>query len=187
MNQIINYRNQNTPNGSIQGIKVLQLCCFTNLWGEQFQVESYDLRLKKDIFDIPQDYPGQFDLVCAAPPCDQFTKANAHHWQDYPEQFVKIAQLCFDLCKQSGGLWFLENPPGRIEKFIPGLKQFRTINWRDPDGNKEYILYSNFIIMQAPGKRYAAGRDGKRKFCNQSKKQREAWNPLLVESIKSSI
>lgn len=168
-------------------MRILQLCCFTNLWGHDHQVENYDLRLKKDIFTVDRDYPGLFDLVCAAPPCDQFTKANAHHWQDHPAQFINVAQRCFELCQATGSKWFLENPPGRIEKFIPGLKRFRAITWRSPNSNKEYVIYSNFIILQSPGKRYVAGRNGRRKFCNQSKRQREAWDPALIECISAAL
>jgi len=160
---------------------VLQLCCFTNLFGPRYNVESWDLRNKKDIFDIELGYPGQFDLVCAAPPCDQFTKANAHHWQEYPEHFIDIAQRCLDLCKQTGSKWFLENPPGRIEKFIPELKQYRALTWISPSSNKEYVIYSNFIILQCEP-RY--GKKTVKKFNNMTKKQREAWDSGLIETIK---
>lgn len=161
--------------------KILQLCCFTNLWGPGYQVESFDLRHKKDIFDIELGYPKQFDLVCAAPPCDQFTKANAHRWEDCPEHFIKIAQRCLDLCKQTGSEWFLENPPGRIEKFIPELKKYRALTWFSPSSNKEYVIYANFIILQSEP-RY--GKNPVKKFNNMTKRQREAWDPALIENIK---
>ena len=57
-------------------MKILQLCCFTNHWNKKHEVESWDLRNKKNLFDIPDGYPAQFDIVVAAPPCVQFTKAN---------------------------------------------------------------------------------------------------------------
>jgi hypothetical protein len=165
---------------------ILQLCCFSNLWPDYHNVESWDLRNGKDIFDIPSGHAKKFDLVAAAPPCDQFTKANAHHWEQFPEQYVKIACRAFHLCKESGGLWFLENPPGRIESFIPELKQYRVITWRSPGTNKEYIIYSNFLIMQmSAGKRY--GRTPAKKFNNMTKKQREEWDPALISDIYNSI
>ena len=161
--------------------RILELCCFTNLFGTEYDVEAWDKRNKKDIFDIPDGYPGQFDLVCAAPPCDQFTKANAHHWESYPEKYINIASRCLDLCKQTGSKWFLENPPGRIEKFIPELTQYRSLTWNSPSSNKEYVIYSNFVILQCEP-RY--GKTPVKSFNNKTKKQREAWDPGLIETIK---
>ena len=160
---------------------ILQLCCFTNLWGTGYNVESHDLRNKKNIFDIVLDHPGKFDLVCAAPPCDQFTKANSHAWREFPENFIDIAIRCLLLCKQSGGKWFLENPPGRIEKFIPELKQYRSLTWNAPHTNKQYIIYSNFVILQCEP---INGKKPVKKYDNMSKKQRESWDPELINNIK---
>lgn len=166
-------------------MKILQLCCFTNLWGNEHYVESYDLRNNKDIFDIPLNYSNNFDLICAAPPCDQFTKANSHHWEIYPAHFIKIAIHCFNICNNSNKLWFIENPPGRIELFIPELKKYRIITWRSPTSNKEYIIYSNFIITQLTSIRY--NRNPIKKLNNMTKKQREAWDPMLIIDIKKSL
>ena len=75
-------------------MRILQLCCFTDLWNSIHEVESIDLRLDRDIFDYPDKYANEFDLVCAAPPCDQFTLAAAWMWEDYPKHFIKIAKKC---------------------------------------------------------------------------------------------
>lgn len=174
------------PNPPIN-MKILQLCCFTNLWSEEYQVESWDLRNKKDIMEMDINYPKQFDVVVAAPPCDQFTKANAHHWEKYPGQFIKIAKRCLELCKQTGSKWIIENPPGRIEKLIPELKQYRLMTWNSPSSNKEYVIYGNFIIMNKYSKRYVKGKEGKRQFKNMTKKQREKWDQDLVNDIMKSL
>ena len=166
-------------------ISVLQLCCFTNLWDSRFKVDSWDLRLKKDIFVIPDDYPNQFQIVCSAPPCDQFTKANSHSWEIYPNKFIKIALRSFELCKLTGRYWFLENPPGRIEQFIPELSQYRTLTWRSPSSNKEYVIYSNFLLVQMSSIRYR--RSPVKKFNNMSKKQRESWDTSLIRDVIHSI
>jgi len=162
-------------------MNVLQLCCFTNFWPD-CEVESWDLRNGRDIFNIPDGYANNFDLVCAAPPCDQFTKANSHSWDQYPEHFIKIALRCFEICLQSKSKWFLEQPPGRIETFIPELSKFRTILWKSPSSNKEYVIYSNFLILQTTSSRY--GRNPKKLQVNMTKKQREAWDPDLVNEIR---
>jgi len=162
-------------------MQILQLCCFTNLWGPTHTVESIDLKQNRDLFKYPRDYGKYFDLVCAAPPCTQFTKANTTCWHGYPDKDIKLAKLCFDICRSSKGFWFLENPPGRIERFIPALTPFRVLTWSGQVTNKEYILYSNFLIMKHPVRRY-----GKASISN-NKTTREAWQPDLIETVKSNI
>jgi len=162
-------------------MKILQLCCFTNLWGPDHTVISIDLKNGKNLFRCPRDYGKHFDLVCAAPPCTQFTKANSACWLGYPHKDIKLAQLCLDICQSTSGFWFLENPPGRIERFIPALTQFRVLTWSGQVTNKEYILYSNFLIMNHPVQRYGKA------LISSNKTVREAWQPDLIETVKSSI
>lgn len=162
-------------------MKILQLCCFSNLWQPGHIVESVDLKLQTDVLYLPQDYGKKFDLVCAAPPCDQFTKANSSNWVVYPDQFIRIAKHCFDICRSTGALWFLENPPGRIETFIPALTKFRILTWSGSLTNKEYVLYSNFLIMPLFVPRY-----GKANI-PRSKVLREVWQKDLIQTIESSL
>ena len=164
-------------------MKILQLCCFTNLWGPGHIVESFDLKYGRSVFNIPQDYGKYFDLVCAAPPCTQFSKANVSRWKGYPAKDIKLAQTCFNICQSSSGFWFLENPPGRIERFLPGLTKFCTLTWSGTVTNKEYILYSNFIILKNPVKRYG----NPDSVSNYSKTRREMWQSDLIECISNSL
>jgi hypothetical protein len=160
-------------------MRILQLCCFTDLWNSIHEVESIDLRLDRDIFDYPDKYANEFDLVCAAPPCDQFTLASAWMWEDYPEQSIKIAKKCLSMCLETGLYWFLENPPGRIEKFIPELTKYRILTWTGLRTNKQYNIYGNFLILKRPAPRY--GKLGK---SPRLKKTREMWQPDLIENIE---
>ena len=162
-------------------MKILQLCCFTNLWGPGQTVESIDLKSGRDLFNTPRDYGKNFDLVCAAPPCTQFTKANVTKWKSYPDKDIKLAQLCFDICRSSAGLWFLENPPGRIERFLPELTLHRVLTWSGNLTNKEYILYSNFLILSSLEQRYG------KKCIERNKTIREKWQPDLIDTIKASL
>jgi len=162
-------------------MKILQLCCFTNLWGPTHTVESIDIKSGRNVLKLPRNYGQNFDLVVAAPPCTQFTKANSPHWLGYPIQDIEIAQACFDLCRSTRGFWFLENPPGRIENFLPALTQFRVLTWAGSQTNKEYILYSNFLIMNMYVQRYG------KKSIARSKAIREEWQPDLIETIKLNI
>ena len=56
-------------------MKILQLCCVSNLWHPDHFVESHDLHTGSDVLDLPLNYGETFDLIVSAPPCDQFTKA----------------------------------------------------------------------------------------------------------------
>jgi hypothetical protein len=160
---------------------ILQLCCFTNQWSDCHQVESIDIRFGKNVLDTPPDYGVNFDLVVSAPPCDQFTKAGSMFWKPYPWDYIQIAQKCLDVSLNSGKDWILENPPGRIEKFIPALTQFRRITWNCPEYNKEYVLYSNMLLLTPYTIRYGKGTS----INNRTKKQREAWLPQLVQYFES--
>lgn len=163
-------------------MKILQLCCFTNLWNKKHDVTSIDLKLNKDIFQLTEEEIKNYDLICAAPPCDQFTKANSLRWQTIPHDYIKIAIKCLEICKKTNKYWFIENPPGRIEKFIPELSRFRITTWRDRHSNKEYVLYGNFLITYAKTQyRY------NKKPIKRLKKHREEWTPQLITDIENSI
>lgn len=162
-------------------MRILQLCCFSDFWEPGHQVESHDLKNGSDILNLPKDYGKNFDLVCAAPPCDQFTKANSSRWIVYPHYYVEVAQTCFNLCRSSAGFWWLENPPGRIESFVSGLTQFRMLTWSGCLTNKEYVIYSNFLIMNQYVSRY-----GKSNI-PRSKVEREIWQHDLIETISRNL
>lgn len=164
-------------------MKVLQLCCVSNLWPASFDVHSIDIKTGTNVLSLPVNYGRNFDLICSAPPCDQFTKANSHNWLSYPGHFVEIAQHCFDISIQSGKFWFLENPPGRIEKFITGLSSYRLMTWQGVKSNKEYVIYGNFLIMSSKVKRY-----GKPSSVNNLNKDgRELWQPDFIQDITRTV
>lgn len=167
--QIINYR------------KILQLCCFTNLWGSQFQVESHDIRNNKNIFDLPDQYGKSFDLIACAPPCDQFTIANNRNWQTYPEYQIRVAKKCFAICQLSGKPWFIETTIGRIEKFLPELKPFRAGVWQSRLTTKRHTIYSNILLM------FPIQKGNMSIVRTRSVKKRDAWQPDLIQDIKNSI
>jgi hypothetical protein len=100
-------------------------------------------------------------------------------WEDYPEQSIKIAKKCLSMCLETGLYWFLENPPGRIEKFIPELTKYRILTWTGLRTNKQYNIYGNFLILKRPAPRY--GKLGK---SPRLKKTREMWQPDLIENIE---
>jgi hypothetical protein len=160
-------------------MKILQLCCHSQLWGTGHEVESHDLITGSDILDLPVDYGKSFDLIVSAPPCDQFSKANSLNWQIYPDYFVKVARQCLEISIRSGQNWFLENPPGRIETFLPELTKFRAGTWHGNLTNKEYIIYSSFLVLIPYVKRY--GKPGS--INNYSKRKRELWQQDFIDTI----
>lgn len=54
-------------------MKILQLCCVSNLWSDKHEVHSVDIKTGSDVLLLPNDFGKNFDLICSAPPCDQFT------------------------------------------------------------------------------------------------------------------
>jgi site-specific DNA-cytosine methylase len=164
-------------------IKILQLCCFTNLWDDRFEVESWDLRLGSNIFNCPDDRGSYFDFILAAPPCDQYTKANYHNWLLSPGHFNNITKKCLEIIDLSRGVPFvLENPPGRIEQFFPALRSFRVITFRVPNSNKEYVLYSNILLCAAARKRY-----GFKSEYNKTKKGRETYSKEFINFLTDHL
>lgn len=164
-------------------MKILQLCCFTNLWSDNHQVESWDLKLGRNIFEMSSDYGRNFDLIVSAPPCDQFTKANSYKWIKNPSNYIAIARKCLIISFYSGANWIFENPPGRIESFIPELTAYRKITWSAINSNKEYVLYSNLLMLKNYNQRYGKGTS----TSNLTKRQREMWPPELVNFFESVI
>lgn len=163
-------------------MKILQLCMFTNLWGKGFEVESWDIINGKDILDLAPGSVKNYDLILCAPPCTQFTKANQHNWVEYPEHDVMIAKHCLDLCEKSNSKFVIENPPGRIEKLVPGLKRYRVLTLNDKLTNKEWVLYSNMILLASPSKRY-----GKKSISNLTKYNRLAYPQFFIDFLKQQL
>lgn len=99
-----------------------------------------------------------------APPCTDFSCAGAQYWQakdarpaphgyealtSQTEYSVALVYLCEELrARYDWTFWTLENPPGRLEKLVPGLKPFRRhvfqpYQYGDAH-TKKTILYGEF-------------------------------------------
>jgi hypothetical protein len=164
-------------------MKILQLCFVNNLWPSHFEVESIDIQTGTDVLLLPRHYGKNYDFIVAAPPCDQFTKANQLNWQVYPDYFIKVAEKCLQICEQSGKHWLFENPPGRIEKLIPGLTKYRICTWHGITSKKEYVVYSNRLFLFQKPLRYSGGKS----ISNGNKLQREAWLPEFHKEILHNV
>ncbi len=169
------------PGQNINYRQILQLCCFTNLWGRKFKVESHDIRNNKDIFDLPDEYGKQFDLIAAAPPCNQFTVANNRNWKAYPEYEIAVTRKCLTICQLSGRPWFIETTVGRIETFFPELKKYRSGIWQSRITTKKHTVYSNMLLL------FPIQKGNKSIVVTRSVKKRDAWQADFIEDIKKSI
>jgi len=160
-------------------MKILQLCFFSNLWPEHFEVTSIDIKFGLNVLDLSSDFGKEFDIIVAAPPCVQFTKANSLRWEVSPDYFILVASKCLSICCNSGKPWVFENPPGRIEYFLPALIKFRICTWHGYVTNKEYVVYSNMLLLFNYAPRY--GKPGS--VNNYSKTKRELWQSDFFNSL----
>lgn len=163
-------------------LKILCLCIFSNKFSIDCDVTNYDISIGKEIFYCNDSEGKDYDLILAAPPCTQFTKANNKNWQEFPEKEINIVLKCLLICIKSKKPWILENPPGRIEKLIPELKQFRQITLSDKETNKEWVLYSNLPLTRPNNNRY-----GKKSINNFGKIKRNEYPEYFYEYIESQI
>lgn len=162
--------------------QVLQLCCFTNHWGSNFDVCSVDVKMGSDVLELDILCGSGYDFVLSAPPCTQFTKANQQNWVDYPSYDIRLAKRCLEISELSGRPWILENPPGRIEKLIPELTKYRRLTLFDITTNKEWVLYSNMLLFKPETKRY-----GRKCVSNGSKNTRLAYPKYFIDFVKYQL
>lgn len=135
-------------------MKILGLCMYTDLFSFPHSFESIDISLGRDVLSLPNDYGQSFDLIVAAPPCTQFTKANSSRWLINPDVAIAVAIKCLVLCIKSGRPWFIENPPGRLPRLIPAFLPYKRITLSDIHSNKEWVIYSNLPVSRPNNSRY---------------------------------
>lgn len=164
-------------------MKILQLCCFTNYWGNGYDVESWDIKNGKDVLKMDDDYGKNFDFIISAPPCTQFTLANSRNWEEYPEEYIKIVRKCLKVSESSGKKWILENVPGRIVKLVPELKKYRIGTWRSKNTTKKHLIFGNQIVILE----YVDQRKNEPINKIRKKELREMWECDFIKTIKNSI
>lgn len=163
-------------------MKVLQLCCFSNHWGQRFEVKNVDITNGDNVLDIDNMIGLDYDFILSAPPCTQFTKANQHNWELLPGTDIEIVKKCLLISEISGKPFVIENPPGRIEKLIPELVKYRQITLNDITTNKEWVLYSNMLLLKPFLKRY-----GRKSISNLTKIKRLEYPPYFINYLKSQL
>lgn len=155
---------------------------FSNKFSIPNDSTNIDFSLGFDIHKLPNNFGTDFDLIIGAPPCGQFTKANTQHWKELPIEEINTFLKCFLICLKSGKPWILENPPGRILKFIPELKPYKKITLSDTKTNKEWVLYSNLTLIRPNHKRY-----GKKSINNFGKIKRNEYPKYFYQYIETML
>jgi hypothetical protein len=109
---------------------------------------QYDVRE----FEPPEGVHG----ILAAPPCTQFSISGARWWKSKPVSFLDDAldtvQSCLRIIRQSGCRWWaLENPVGRLRKFIGDPSwSFQPWEFGDPWFKKTCIWGEHEIPEKRP-------------------------------------
>lgn len=161
-------------------MKILALCFFSDYWSQDHKVYLVDKKIGRDVMSLPDSIGKDYDIVISSPPCTQFTKANWHNWEKNPEIDISVVRKCLTISLESGKPWLLENVPGRIERLIPELTQYRVGTWRSRSTGKCHNLYSNMLVM-LPFQR------GKESINNYCKRRREMWQEDFVSDFNNNF
>lgn len=134
---------------------IVSLCDFSGNWPAPYTAPGYeiitvDLKHGRDVctWQPPRRPWG----VLAAPPCTHFTNAGSAHWHDIPRvaflRSLEIVLCCLRLCEQAESFWCLENPRGRLGRFIgPHAFEFQPWWYGDP-WSKRTCLWGHFRVPQ---------------------------------------
>jgi len=132
---------------------ILDLCGGTGAWSAPYRAAGYDVR----IVTLPAsdcrlyEYPGQVYGVLAAPVCTHFSGSGAQYWPQKDSDGRTLAALAVsDACcrivlvTKPSGFWVLENPVGRLRKWLgPPSMYFDPCDYGDPY-TKKTCLWGSF-------------------------------------------
>lgn len=140
---------------------IISLFDYSGSWSKPykdagFNVIQIDLKLGVDIlkWNYKKININSVFGILAAPPCTIYTKVSQHLWLKYnesgkTENSNNLVYKCLEIIQYfNPQFWALENPPGRITKCIPELKNYRLLSFKafvygDPI-SKHFIIYGNF-------------------------------------------
>ena len=131
---------------------ILDLCGGTGAWSKPYQEAGYDVRL----ITLPNDvrlstFTVKVHGILAAPPCDHLAGSGARWWKgkglNALYQALSIVDACLRfviICEPQW--WCLENPVGRLSKFIgKPVFTFHPFEYGDPY-QKRTCLWGKFNI-----------------------------------------
>jgi len=133
---------------------ILDLCGGTGAWSKPYADDGYDVR----VITLPQDVrsyttPNGVYGVLAAPPCTEFAGSGARWWKSKDQaliiEAVEIVMACMNIISASKPEWWcLENPVGRLPKFIGKWKHtFNPCDFGD-EFTKRTCLWGEFNMPE---------------------------------------
>ncbi len=141
---------------------ILDLCGGTGSWSRPYREHGYDVRIITLPYYDVRTYkpPKNVYGILAAPPCTHFSIACAPLWREkdltgQTAQALEIVYSCLRIvneCKPGLHFWALENPRGRLHKFIGAP----TYKFNQSDFGAPYFkptwLWGDFntLIIQGP-------------------------------------
>ncbi len=126
---------------------ILDLCGGTGAWSAPYKAAGYDVRL----ITLPEHDVRLYESldsvygILAAPPCTPLSRSGAHLWKKKGEgkllESMAIVDACLRIiCVTKPAWWALENPIGRISKYLgdPTLK-FDPYFYGDPWTKRTWV------------------------------------------------
>lgn len=128
---------------------ILSLCDYSGTWSEPYSAAGYDvvrvdLQRGQDVrlLELPRNVHG----ILAAPPCRVFCRPSARLWKQWGDVELLEGLSIVDACARivlfcNPEWWAMENPPGRLDKFIgPPSFAFHPCDFGDPYTKHTYLL-----------------------------------------------
>ncbi len=140
---------------------ILDLCSGTGAWGKPYADNGYDVRnITLPEYDVrTYDPPKNVYGILAAPPCTEFAVSGARWWKDKDHKdqqllkdALKIVYACLNIIKWTNPVfWALENPVGRLRKFIGPYKYtFQPYEYGDPWTKRTCIWGRHIVPIKNP-------------------------------------
>jgi hypothetical protein len=127
---------------------ILSLCDYSGTWSAPYEQAGYDV-VRVDL-QHGQDvrllsFPGRVHGILAAPPCRVFCRPGARLWEQWGNSELCDGLALVDACLRFVAVcrpewWALENPPGRLDKFLgPPAFDFHPCDFGDPWTKHTYL------------------------------------------------
>jgi hypothetical protein len=134
---------------------ILDLCGGTGAWSRPYAEAGYDVRLVTLPEQDVRTYwpPVNVHGILAAPPCTEFAVSGARWWASKPperlREAVAVVNACLRIIKDASPVWWaLENPVGRLRKWIgPPVASFDPCDYGDP-WTKRTLLWGRFVMPE---------------------------------------
>jgi hypothetical protein len=133
---------------------VLSLCDYSGAWSQPYADAGYDvlrvdIQRGQDVRLLP--FPGRVHGILAAPPCTKFCRPGARLWEQWGDAGLCEGLAIVDACLRFVAVckprwWALENPPGRLDKYLgPPKLSFHPHHFGDP-WTKHTYLWGDFTL-----------------------------------------